>query len=410
MAERLTEAMARSLHVSRERALGFEKRQGRLTEIGNRLESQIGDASGGGVWMRKGANGIQDLVVNLTTPSLFPMVRGEGARPRLVPRSLRELKRVDGELEAEAQRESPGGSASWYVDREEDVVRLQVSRSGLGSAGMEGLLGRARELGAAVRTEIGDFEAPQPQADEEVIGGTLACIKQPLWTLCNHTKYLTSYCTLGPMVTHTSDRQTFVLTASHCATDPANWSRAKWYNDRGVWVGQVRAYNNDPHDWALISFDGQATPTNKVLFSTPRNSPLTRPVTQIGPAATQGSEVCNASWNGVHCGELTAIDARIGTLNDIHGNGMRFRQLNRVTGACTVGRTSGMPWVIPDATGRWLAEGIHAAGRGERKLNGKSVCAGEVPGHTNEEHWAVYTSMDMFMHDTNSAYTLYTGD
>ncbi len=37
MAERLTEAMARSLHVSRERALGFEKRQGRLTEIGNRL-------------------------------------------------------------------------------------------------------------------------------------------------------------------------------------------------------------------------------------------------------------------------------------------------------------------------------------------------------------------------------------
>jgi len=38
------------------------------------------------------------------------------------------------------------------------------------------------------------------------------------------------------------------------------------------------------------------------------------------------------------------------------------------------------------------------------------VCAGEVPGHTNEEHWAVYTSMDMFMHDTNSAYTLYTGD
>jgi len=210
--DRLTGAMAKSLHVSRERALAFEKRQGRLTLIANRLESQIGDAAGGGVWMRNGANATQDLVVNLTTPSLFSMVQAEGARPRLVPRSLGELKRVDGELEAETTREPPGGYVSWYVDREEDVVRLQVARAGLGSAGVEGLLGRARELGAAVKLEIGDFQASQPQADEDVIGGTQACLRVTVTDVCGRAENLTQHCSLAFAVINKNSKLKFVLT------------------------------------------------------------------------------------------------------------------------------------------------------------------------------------------------------
>lgn len=282
------QALQRDLGLTGEQAVDLLQREAAAVETERRVRDVLG-AAFAGAWFDPAAG----LVVGVADPALADAARMAGAVPRVVPRSLAALQRVQDALDARAAQ-APDSVTGWYVDPQTNSVVVTVhrpSRDATTDAFIAGIPGAQ-----TLRVEEIE-EAPRPLAD--LVGGEALYFSR-------------GRCSIGFIATTVLGAER-VITAGHCTSMGGT---AFGYNLTPI--GPVVASSFPDNDYGLVS----SSSANWNPTPTVSNYAGTRIVVTGSMEATAGSTVCRSgSTTGFRCGTIQNRDQTVnyGSGNVVYG-------------------------------------------------------------------------------------------
>ncbi|MFI5836668.1 ricin-type beta-trefoil lectin domain protein [Micromonospora sp. NPDC051300] len=315
-------AMRRDLHLTDDQLTARLTTEAAAAVVDRRLRSRLGTRYAGS-WLDAGG----PLTVAVTDASAAATVRAEGARPRLVARTLNTLTAARTTLDRRARSHPPGTAVrSWHVDAAANQVVVRVApgqeraaRSFVGGSGL---------TAGIVRYSTAP-DAPRPLydirgGDQFVINGNVLCS--------------VGFAVAGGFVT-----------AGHCG---ATGSPTRGFNNvaQGTFAGSSFPGN----DYAWVRTDADWTPRPWVNNYAGGNAPV------VGSRdAVIGSSVCRSGrTTGWRCGTLLGREE---TVNYAQGAVYGLSRSN----ACAEGGDSGGAWLSGDQ-----AQGVTSGGSGNCTTGG----------------------------------------
>jgi streptogrisin C len=326
---RTEDAVARSQHVSVQRAEWLLRRQNALSVQNADLRSKMNPTTLGGSWI-DGKSG--RLVVAVTKDSVNNAGTSADVKTKTVENSLPDLNALKDKVDQVADQDDPE-NAGWFVDEPNNAVTVQIPAPDMTAPGTAKFVADVRALGTTVR--IDPIPAAPRNNDDIQNGDRIAAQSE--------------FCTAGWAVRDASGRD-LLMTAGHCLeADAGPWARD------GVSIGTDAGHDIAPDDWGLIGVDAVSTarPTSRVnLFN--------GTIAQVGGQTELpvGSTVCKSGATSKQtCGRITAVNVagKIG--------GEKFT--DRVfTDLCSQPGDSGAPvyQIDPDKPGQVIALGVNITG------------------------------------------------
>ena len=311
----LLAAMRRDLGITDGQARTRLAQEAAAPTIERRLHDQLGDTYAG-AWFDASTN---KLVVGVTDSAKAKTVTTEGATPKVVTHSERDLTGAKDTLDRSAR--SAGKSIhSWYVDPASNSVVVVADASATAQA--DQFVKTSGAKATAVRVVTG-AEAPKPLYD--VRGGDQYVINSNV--LCS-----VGFSVVGGFVT-----------AGHCG---AAGSPTLGFNNVGQGTFQASVFPG--HDWAWVKVNSNWTPQPWVNNYAGGNAPVAG-----SNEAAIGSSVCRSGrTTGWRCGTIQAKNV---TVNYSAGAVPGLTQ----TSACAEGGDSGGAWLTGDQ-----AQGVTSGGSG----------------------------------------------
>lgn len=282
------QALQRDLGLTGEQAVSRLQREAAAVGTERRARDVLG-AAFAGAWFDPAAG----LVVGVSDPVLADAARAAGAVPRVVPRSLAALQRVQDALDARAAQ-APDSVTGWHVDPETNSVVVTVhrpTRDATTDAFIAGIPGTE-----VLRVEEID-QAPRPLAD--LVGGELLYFNR-------------GRCSIGFTATTLLGAER-MITAGHCTNMGGT---VLGYNLTPI--GPVVASSFPENDYGLVAVSSaEWNPTPTVS-----NYAGARIVVTGSSEATSGSTVCRSgSTTGFRCGTVQNKDQTVnyGSGNVVYG-------------------------------------------------------------------------------------------
>ncbi len=268
-------AMQRDLGLTPEQSLRRMAVETLAAHTEKRLAAELGDTFAG-AWMNEEGSA---LIVAVTDEAGMPQVLRAGAEPKLVPRTLAQLNRVQSALDQRATR-APRGVGGWYVDVKTNTVVVFAEDPSLAKAFIADS-GLGEE--ASVRVE---HAAGEPRTVYDIRGGDAYGTGN-------------ARCSIGFSVNGG------FVTAGHCG------GVGTATNGSGVAQGTVRGSTFPTNDWAWVQ-------TNSAWVSTPyvyNYSNGLVPVHGSNEAAVGASLCRSGSTTGWRCGVLEAKNITVNYSN-----------------------------------------------------------------------------------------------
>ncbi|WFE40948.1 ricin-type beta-trefoil lectin domain protein [Micromonospora sp. WMMD998] len=315
-------AMRRDLHLTDDQLTTRLTSEAAAAVVDRRLRARLG-ARYAGSWLDPDG----PLTVAVTDESAATTVRAEGARPRLVSRTLTTLTSARTTLDRHARRHPPGAAVrGWYVDAAANEVVVRVAPGQEHTA--RAFVGGSGLAGTPVRYATAP-DAPRPLYD--IRGGDQFLINGNV------------LCSVGFAVTGG------FVTAGHCG---ATGSPTRGFNNvaQGTFAGSSFPGN----DYAWVRTNGDWTPRPWVNNYAGGNAPVAG-----SRDAVIGSSVCRSGrTTGWRCGTLLG---RNETVNYAQGAVYGLSRSN----ACAEGGDSGGAWLSGDQ-----AQGVTSGGSGNCSSGG----------------------------------------
>ncbi|MGY4685809.1 ricin-type beta-trefoil lectin domain protein [Micromonospora aurantiaca (nom. illeg.)] len=315
-------AMRRDLHLTDDQLTARLAAEAAAALVDRRLRGRLGTGYAGS-WLETDG----PLTVAVTDASAADAVRAEGARPRLVPRTLTSLTSARTALDRSAAGQPPGAAVrGWYVDVAANQVVVRVA------PGQE-RTGRAFVRGGGLADALVRYapapDAPRPMydirgGDQFVINGNVLCS--------------VGFAVVGGFVT-----------AGHCG---AAGSPTRGFNNaaQGTFAGSSFPGN----DYAWVRTNADWTPRPWVNNYAGGNAPVAG-----SRDAVIGSSVCRSGrTTGWRCGVLLGREE---TVNYAQGAVYGLSRSN----ACAEGGDSGGAWLSGDQ-----AQGVTSGGSGNCTTGG----------------------------------------
>ncbi|MEV8438338.1 alpha-lytic protease prodomain-containing protein [Actinosynnema sp. NPDC051121] len=301
-------AMVRDLHLTPDQALARIGREAAAARAESTLKARLGPDFAG-AWMNADAT---ELVVGVTTASQIQAVEAEGARARLVGRSLAQLDALKTKLDRNA-RGAPQSVPGWYVDTPTNTVVVLARDVAAATA-----FARASGLGDADVRIQPSTEDPRPMID--VIGGNA-------YYIGSGTRCSIGFAVNGGFVT-----------AGHCGTAGATTTQPS-----GTFAGS--SFPGNDYAWVRTAAGNTSRPLVNRYPGTVAVAGSTE--------APVGASVCRSgSTTGWHCGTIQQKNASVtypeGTITGL------IR-----TNACAEPGDSGGSWLTGDQ-----AQGVTSGGSG----------------------------------------------
>ncbi|GAA3140612.1 hypothetical protein GCM10010466_34560 [Planomonospora alba] len=315
----MMEALQRDLGLTAQQAATRLANEERAAKADTALTASLGESYAGS-WLNADAS---RLTVATTDSTKVSAILAQGARAKIVSRTLEQLNAVKDQIDR-APEEARAGASLWYVDVPTNTVVIKAADQAAGEA----LAAAAGVDAAAVRVEA---STEQPQPFINLVGGAAYYIGS-------------SRCSIGFSVTRGSTPG--FVTAGHCGRVGATTS-----NPSGTFQGSSFPGN----DYAWVATPGH-TPQPWVRGSGGANV-IVRGSTQ----AVVGASICRSgSTTGWRCGVIqqhnTSVRYSQGTVSgltrttvcaqpgDSGGSFISGSQAQGVTsggsGNCTVGGTT----------------------------------------------------------------------
>ncbi|WP_329086756.1 MULTISPECIES: S1 family peptidase [unclassified Streptosporangium] len=314
-------ALQRDLHLTAKQAQARLLNETRQAEVETQLRRRLGDRFGGS-WLV--GTIAETLMVATTNPADLHQIAAEGARGKVVTRSLPQLQALRAQTdEALAAHPLAGGNVRYVDVRANQVVVLSdkptATRAALKTAGLQP---------TAVRV-VSSPERPLPLSD--LVGGEAYYVGA------------TTRCSVGfPVV---RGLQNGFVSAGHCGTAGMTTTAGADRVAQGIFQASIFPL----HDFAWIAVNKDWTP---------------RPVVNSGSGATvnvagsrvaiEGASVCRSgSATGWHCGAIRQRNASV-----VYSQGT-VSELTRTT-VCAEPGDSGGSFIAIDQ-----AQGVTSGGFGD---------------------------------------------
>lgn len=270
-------ALARKLGLSEAEAAARLAQLASRTTDASTLEQSLGTQAAGAYLDQSTGS----LVVNVTDYAAIPTVTAAGARARFVSRSMGDLRRVQGALDASAA--IPG--TSWAIDAASNTVTVQVSQSAAADPRATGWLRTLAGYGDAVRVQQTDATF----VTQSFLGG------QAILNAAGSGRCTSAFNAVA------GDRAV-VITAGHCTDAISAWT------DGFQFVGEsdVAAFPGD--DFGTIDVnDAFALDPRPAIVNQGQFQPITG-----STEVPVGSLVCKTgSTTGTTCGTVQAYDTTV---------------------------------------------------------------------------------------------------
>ncbi|TQS43779.1 S1 family peptidase [Cryptosporangium phraense] len=276
--QKAIQAIAEDLGISRTQA------EARLAQLDSRtrtaavVQSTLG-ARTAGTWISKSDGA---LMVGVTDQQTADAVAAAGGTPKMVRRSMGDLRKVQSQLDATSS--IPG--TSWAIDPASNSVTVQVSDSAAADPRADAWLRKLDGYGDSVRVQRTGAE----YTTQAFFGG------QAILNAQGSGRCSSAF-------NATDGQSAFVITAGHC-TDAVQ----SWTDGQGEFIGQSDVVEFPGNDFGTIAVDDPASldPQPAVV-----NQNQAQPITgdELVPV---GSTVCKTgSTTGTTCGAVQAYDTTV---------------------------------------------------------------------------------------------------
>uniref|UniRef100_UPI003F4975AF S1 family peptidase n=1 Tax=Streptosporangium sp. CA-256172 TaxID=3240076 RepID=UPI003F4975AF len=325
----MIQALQRDLGLSKEQVETRLRNEARLIPIRDSLRNMLADRFSGS-WLS--GTVAQTLTIATTSTDDIPAILAAGARPKLVTRSLAQLRSIKRTLDAAPPAHLQAGRVRYIDVRTNKVVLL--------AAAPEQAKTIIRTLGVDKEgvQVMSTLESPQLLTK---VGGGEAYYLDPV-----------GRCSVGFAVTR-GNREGFT-SAGHCGGPGASATGA---NRIALGVVQESTFPGDDHAWIAVNPTWTLTLAVN-LYGTDADGAA--PITGARPAI-EGASVCRSgSTTYFHCGLIQQRETTV-----IYPQGAVFG-LTRTT-VCAESGDSGGPFIAIDQ-----AQGITSGGSGDCGTGGIS--------------------------------------
>ncbi len=285
-----------------------------------RLRIALGERFAG-AWVSGATSG--ELTVASTDATDVAAIEAEGAKAKVVRRTLAELGAAKAKLDAAATRVETSDTPVWYVDVTKNRIMLEAAGQAAGAAFIEAAGLQGADVGVRTTTV-------RPRLLQDVTGGDAFYIDD------------TARCSVGFSVTR--GEQPGFVTAGHCGRAGATTTG---YDRTPQGTFQASAFPGK--DMAWVATNDQWTPTPGVKAQDGQEVQVTGSV-----QALVGASVCRSgSTTGWRCGTVQQHDTSVS-----YAEG-RVEGLTRTT-VCAEPGDSGGPFVAGAQ-----AQGVTSGGSGD---------------------------------------------